>query len=107
METVIFRQQLRIPTETERSAGDSESKGICGSRIQIRSIGGLVQVFRYAESRTAHESVAPEDTGHASTAHHQEVSEKRGNGKWCSKQNRRRFAAGRTAVTAAGEHLSQ
>lgn len=42
MGTAIFRQQLRIPTETERSAGDSESKGICGSRIQICSIGGLV-----------------------------------------------------------------
>ena len=82
-------------------------KKIRGRRIPVCGIGRLVQVFRYTEPRTAHESVAPEDTGHANTAHHQEVSEKRGNGKWCSKQNRRRFAAGRTAVTAAGEHLSQ
>ena len=57
MGTAIFRQQLLISTETERSAGDSEGEGIRGRRIQIRSIGGLVQVFRYTEPRTAHESV--------------------------------------------------
>ena len=107
MGTVVFGQQLRIPAETEWAAGDSEGEGIRGRRIPVRGIGRLVQVFRYAESRTAHESVAPEDTGHASTAHYQEVSEKRSNGKRRSEQNRGRLTAGQTAVTAAGEHLSQ
>ena len=50
MGTVVFGQQLRIPAETERPAGDSESKGICGSRIQIRGIGGL-GYFHVAEMK--------------------------------------------------------
>ena len=88
MGTAIFRQQLRIPTETERSTGDSEGEGIRGRRGPVRGIGRLVQVFRYAESRTAHEPIAPEDTGYASTAHYQEVSEKRC--KLLTKRNRGR-----------------
>ena len=41
----VFRQQLRLPSETERRAGNSEGKGICGRRIQIRGIGRPVQVL--------------------------------------------------------------
>ena len=77
--------------------------------IAIATFGHVkyLQYTFYTEPRTAHESVAPEDTGHASTAHHQEVSEKRGDGERRSLQNQGRLAAGRTAVTTAGEHLSQ
>ena len=89
----VFRQQLRLPTEEECTTGDTEGKGIRGAGIQIRCIGRPVQVFRYAEPRAAHESVAPKDTGYARTALNQEVSEKRSNGERRNLQNRRRLAA--------------
>ena len=64
----VFRQQLWLPSETERPTGDSEGKRICGRRIPIRRIRRLVQIFRYAEPRIAHESVAQTDTGYACIA---------------------------------------
>ena len=105
--TVVFRQQLRLPSETERPTGDSEGKGIYGRRVQIRRIGRPVQVFRHAEPRTAHESIAQTDTGYACTALNKEVSEKRSDGEWCDLQNRGGFAAGRAAISSAGKHLPQ
>ena len=67
-EPLFFRQQLWLPSETERPTGDSEGKRICGRRIPIRRIRRLVQIFRYAEPRIAHESVAQTDTGYACIA---------------------------------------
>ena len=69
----VFRQQLWLPSETERPTGNSEGKGICRASLQIRRIRRLVQIFRYAESRTAHESIAQTDTGYACTAPNKEV----------------------------------
>ena len=103
----VFRQQLWLPSETERPTGNSEGKGICGRRLQIRRIGRPVQIFRYAEPRAAHESIAQTDTGYACNALNKEVSEKRCNGEWCDLQNRRRLAAGRAAVSFAGKYLPQ
>ena len=93
----VFRQQLWLPSETERPTGDPEGKGICGRRIQIHRIRRPVQIFRYAEPRTAYDSVTPTDTGYARTALNKEVSEKRSHGEWCDLQNRRRFTARRSA----------
>ena len=56
-----FRQQLRLPFEAERPAGDSEGKGICGKRIPILRIGRPVQIFRYAELGTAYDAVTTTD----------------------------------------------
>ena len=81
-------------------------KGIYGRRVQIRRIGRPVQVFRHAEPRTAHESIAQTDTGYACAALNKEVSEKRSDGERCDLQNRRRVAA-RRVVSFAGKHLPQ
>ena len=105
--TAVLRQQLRLPSETECPTGDSEGKGIWGRRVQIRRIGRPVQIFRHAEPRTAHESIAQTDTGYACTALNKEVSEKRSDGEWCDLQNRGGFAAGRAAISSAGKHLPQ
>lgn len=68
----------------------------CGDLAIVKSSGDIVAITQvHISEQDVHYSVLAGN------------KKRRFNGEWCGLQNRRRFAAGRAAVSFAGKHLPQ